>query len=163
MVQSSIMYCARHPKTETSLTCASCGTPICVKCMVVTPVGMKCRACGTNKGGALFTVRPERFALAGLTALAAGVVAGVIGAVAGFFIFFVAFAYGYFAGSVVLKASGMKRGWKIEFLTGLGMVAGALGFKLLTANLNPFALLCPSFWITVAISTACAVSKIRYL
>jgi DNA-directed RNA polymerase subunit RPC12/RpoP len=38
-------FCARHPRTETLLKCAKCGIPICPKCMVHTPVGIRCPDC----------------------------------------------------------------------------------------------------------------------
>jgi DNA-directed RNA polymerase subunit RPC12/RpoP len=38
-------FCARHPNTETVLKCAKCVTPICPKCMVHTPVGIRCPDC----------------------------------------------------------------------------------------------------------------------
>ena len=39
------MKCARHGDTETSLTCGRCETPICVRCLVQTDVGIRCRTC----------------------------------------------------------------------------------------------------------------------
>lgn len=39
------MKCARHSDTETSLTCGRCETPICVRCLVQTDVGIRCRTC----------------------------------------------------------------------------------------------------------------------
>lgn len=136
--------------------------------MVVTPVGMKCRDCGTNKGTALFKVSPARFLLAGLVALVAGIPAALIGNI-GFLVIFIGMPYGYFAGSMILKASGMKRGLKMELLAGIGMVVGALAFHLLpwlvrtNWQFSVGMIVCPFFWIGVVISTACAVSKIRYL
>ncbi len=124
-----VIYCARHPKEETAITCASCGTPICPRCMVTTPVGMKCPDCGRSKNSMLYRIRPERLVLASITALIAGVVAAIIGRL-GFFVIFLSFPYGYFAGSIILKASGMKRGPKLEILAGVGMVIGALAVKL---------------------------------
>ena len=77
MAQSEpITTCARHPKVETNLRCASCGTPICPKCLVQTPVGMKCRECGTQRGGVLFTLSPGQAASALAVGLLFGVVAG---------------------------------------------------------------------------------------
>jgi hypothetical protein len=38
-------YCARHPETETYLRCGRCGTPICPRCLVQTPVGARCPDC----------------------------------------------------------------------------------------------------------------------
>jgi len=155
----------------TGLTCATCGTPICPKCMVVTPVGMKCPNCGRGKGSALFQVRPERFALAGITALAFGAISTIIGFV-GFFAYFIAIPYGYFAGTTIMKAAGMKRGLKVEILTGVGMALGALATRFPDmfgpGGFSPsyvFVAIAyhPFMWIAVVISISCAVSKIRYM
>lgn len=169
MSTTDTRYCARHPKVETGISCASCGTPICPDCMVVTPVGMKCRDCGLQRGGTLFQVGAGRLALAILVSLAAGGVAGFIGHL-GFFIIFLGSAYGYFAGTVIMKAAGMKRGRKMEIVAGVGMVAGALAMKLLPAlalGAPPMAglrvLADPWYLVAVAIATGCAVSKIKYL
>jgi hypothetical protein len=134
--------------------------------MVVTPVGMKCRACGLQKGGTLFTVKPLRLVFAFVVAMAAGAVASFLGEI-GFIFIFVGMAYGYFAGTLIMKAAGMKRGIRMEITAGAGMVIGALAVKLLpeiSAGTDAFmALADPWYLIAVAIATACAVSKIRYL
>jgi hypothetical protein len=95
-----------------------------------------------------------------------------------FYVIIIAVPYGYFAGGLILKASGMKRGMKLEIAAGAGMVVGALAFKLLPGlvagkplivlgntmlSVGPTSLLDPIFLVTVAIATGCAVSKIRYL
>lgn len=167
-MSDGVMYCAKHPKTQTALTCASCGIPICPQCMVSTPVGMKCRACGTSRASALFKVRPERIILAAAAALAAGAIAGTVGSSLGFFTILLAFPYGYFAGGIILKASGMKRGLTLEVVAGAGMVLGGILAKIFPLALavgvaSLGLLLCPTFWIAVGISAACAVSKIRHL
>jgi membrane associated rhomboid family serine protease len=36
------MRCYRHPDRETGLSCSDCGRPICVDCMTVAPVGIRC-------------------------------------------------------------------------------------------------------------------------
>ncbi|MDO8682489.1 MAG: B-box zinc finger protein [Armatimonadota bacterium] len=175
IIDEAPVYCARHPKEQTGVRCATCGTPICPRCMVSTPVGMKCRDCGTGRKSPLYKVRPERLLLAYLAALIAGAGTVLLSHI-GFLVIFVSMAYGYFAGSVILKASGMKRGIKLEIVTGVGMVIGALAANILpkalilsaaapkatewflfTGLINPF------FWIALAIATSCAVSKIRYL
>jgi membrane associated rhomboid family serine protease len=35
-------YCYRHPDRETGLSCSECARPICVDCMMVAPVGIRC-------------------------------------------------------------------------------------------------------------------------
>ena len=161
-------YCTRHPKVETGLACASCGTPICPKCMVVTPVGMKCPDCGHGANSALYQVRADRLILAGIVALLGGAVAALVGEL-GFLVIFLSLPCGYFAGDMILRASGMKRGRKLEILAGAGMVLGALGLKLLPTILfgkigvGILSLTDVFFWVALVISTGAALSKIRYL
>lgn len=170
-------YCAKHPKIETALTCASCGTPICPKCMVSTPVGMKCRDCGTAKGLSLFKIRPERLFLALIVALLAGGVASLIGSM-GFLVIFISIPYGYFAGGLILRVTGMKRGVKLEVVAGVGIALGAILARLLpnlllggipAAGGAPSIFLMirpiadPYFLVAAGVAACCAVSKIRYL
>jgi uncharacterized protein DUF4352 len=51
------LRCAKHTDVETSVSCGRCETPVCVKCMVHTDVGVRCRDCA-----------PARPMLAGLGA-----------------------------------------------------------------------------------------------
>lgn len=69
------MTCARDA-TATQLTCAGCGTPICPRCLVRTPVGLKCPAC-TGGAGAGGSRRGARWA--GAAAVAALAVAAWVG------------------------------------------------------------------------------------
>jgi hypothetical protein len=43
-----VIYCARHPNTETMLRCGRCDTPICPRCMVHSGVGIRCPDCAAN-------------------------------------------------------------------------------------------------------------------
>lgn len=169
-------YCARHPKRETALRCASCGTPICPDCMIVTPVGMKCRGCGHNTNSALTNVAPHRFALAFGVSIIAGLGALLLSGI-GFFAILLATMYGYFAGGIILKASGMKRGRRLEIVAGVGVILGAVLPKVgpylivpliarhaeTALHLSFRGLIDPFFWVVTVITTACVVSKIRYL
>src|SRR5262249_52941215 len=42
MAATETRYCYRHPDRETGLSCSECGRPICVDCMTVAPVGIRC-------------------------------------------------------------------------------------------------------------------------
>ena len=39
------MFCFRHTKTSTVLSCSRCGQPICIDCLVQTVVGNRCFIC----------------------------------------------------------------------------------------------------------------------
>ena len=41
--------CADHPDVETRLRCSRCGKPICPRCAVRTPVGMRCPDCAGKR------------------------------------------------------------------------------------------------------------------
>ena len=174
--------CPRHPNVETNLTCASCGTPICPSCMVTTPVGMKCPDCGSQASSPLFRPSAVQLALGGIVGAAAGAVAGwAVEFSIGFLTLFLAVAYGAFAGEMILRACGRKRGRKIELVAGLGMVVGAIGGRMIVAALwldsaravsPPFgiwrvlidlAIPSPIPLIALVIATAAAVSRIKHL
>jgi hypothetical protein len=136
--------------------------------MVSTPVGMKCPDCGLSRGGALYHVGAGRLILAGITALFAGFGALIVGHF-GFFMILIAVPYGYFVGSMIVKAAGMKRGRSLEIVAVAGMVLGALSPNILAVMLTgkliaAIAALPPLFsLIAVGVAIACALSKVRYL
>lgn len=73
MADQTATTCARHPDTETRLSCSQCGTPICPRCSVSTPVGQKCPDCARQKRSARRQGKPRQYAKgvgAGLAAAA---------------------------------------------------------------------------------------------
>jgi hypothetical protein len=42
-------FCARHKKAATRLRCGRCETPICDRCTVHAPTGVRCRDCARNR------------------------------------------------------------------------------------------------------------------
>ncbi len=74
---SESMYCINHPNVETGLRCNKCGQPICVKCVVATPVGYRCRNC-INLQQQIFYAdsRPSDYLIAAAVALPLSLVAG---------------------------------------------------------------------------------------
>ncbi len=172
--------CPRHPKEVTALRCASCGVPICPKCLVQTPVGMKCRDCGTQRGSAVFRASLGNIACALAIGLLFGAVAGWGLAFLGLYALFLAVAYGTFAGEMILRASNRKRGMRIELIASASLVVGAIGGRMLVAALlirsgGPYPLLgvidviidlvvpSPIPLISLCIAVASAVARIRYI
>jgi hypothetical protein len=72
--------CAYHPNTETRLRCSRCGKPICPRCAVRTPVGLRCPDCAGTRA----TVAVDPAATAKATA-AGLVVATLVGVGWGYF------------------------------------------------------------------------------
>ena len=122
---------------QTNLRCAACGTLICPRCLVQTPVGAKCKGCTSQKGVSLFTLSPLQAARAIIAGLLMGAVAGfAVTYHFGLLTLLLAFAYGGFAGEMIRRASGRKRGAKMEVIAGVTMVAGALGGRILVAAMQ---------------------------
>jgi hypothetical protein len=42
-------YCGRHKKEATRVRCGRCETPICTRCAVHGPAGVRCRECARNR------------------------------------------------------------------------------------------------------------------
>ncbi|HEX5322548.1 MAG TPA: hypothetical protein VFW40_02100 [Capsulimonadaceae bacterium] len=120
------MQCYRHPKIETAVSCGKCDRPICTKCMIPGPAGMRCPECASLRKTALYQIHPGRLALAIVAGLVTGVIGAMILTAIGFFVFFIGPIYGTAVAEAVLRASGRKRGRMIEAI-GIGSImVGAL-------------------------------------
>ena len=128
------MYCYRHPDTETMLRCGNCDRPICVRCVVQHPVGIRCPECARARRLPTFDVSPVYYARA--VAAAAGIgVGGVIGllllslllsplGLVGFYLRWLALVgIGYLMGSGVNLAVSRKRSRGLQWVAGVGVVA----------------------------------------
>jgi hypothetical protein len=67
------MKCAIHNDVETGLACGKCGTPICPKCLVETPVGARCRKCANVRRLPTYSITPLQY----LRAVAAGLLVAI--------------------------------------------------------------------------------------
>lgn len=56
--------CPRHPKVVTYLRCGRCGTPVCPKCLVHSPVGARCPDCARPPKQLRGLVSPTNYAAA---------------------------------------------------------------------------------------------------
>jgi hypothetical protein len=71
-------YCYQHPDSETALTCGNCGRPICTRCVVQHPVGIRCPECARPTRIPTLDVTTSYYSRA--IAAAVGIsVAGIIG------------------------------------------------------------------------------------
>jgi hypothetical protein len=120
------MQCYRHPRVETGVSCGKCDRPICPKCMVAGPAGMRCPDCASLRKTALYQIPPHRLAFA----VVAGLVTGIIGAVLmpyiSFYVIFAGPIYGGVVAEAILRAAGRKRGRVLEVIGVGSIVVGAL-------------------------------------
>lgn len=116
--------CANHPKEMTLVRCGRCETPICVRCMVDSPVGKKCRDCARNRVH-INESSPRQvllsFAAATVVALPAGLLMYTIP-----FLFISAFAYGWVVAQVALWAGQRRRSLAMQVATGIAALIGGL-------------------------------------
>lgn len=70
------LYCANHPKIETTLRCNRCDKPICSRCAQRTPTGYRCPECVRGQQKLFETTRwfdyPLAFMVAGLLSYIGG-------------------------------------------------------------------------------------------
>lgn len=141
------MQCVAHPNVETNLSCGKCGTPICPKCLVYTPVGTRCRACAQLKRLPTYQVGARHYVIGMLVGLGMAVGTGAGWALLETqlpFVFFIPFllpylrlaaivGIGYLVGEAMSRAVNRKRS------TGLAVIAGLsvfLSFAISSAMLR---------------------------
>lgn len=122
------LRCARHPDTETSLRCGKCGTPICPRCMVETPVGARCKTCADSRKLPVYSVSGLYY----LRAIGAGLGAGIaVGLVWGliylylpsyFFTILLSAGAGWLIGEAVSRAVNRKRSVGLAIIGGLAVL-----------------------------------------
>ena len=160
------MQCATHPSVETELACSRCGKPICPRCLVITPVGARCRDCArlrrlpTYPLGSVFILRGLGAALA---------VGAAVGALWGFLLpfnvgafigLFIGLALGYAVGESVSWAANRKRG---PTLQGEAVVGVLLAYAV--RNLVEGAALFPANdilgYVVIGVAAFTAIGRLR--
>ncbi len=122
------LHCYRHPDRETYVRCGRCDQPICTRCAMQGPVGMRCRSCGKPARDALTSLRPSQVAIALGVSLGGGLLIGFLGNQLGWFMIIVAFFGGGFIADGVDRAIGIKRSsWMSLIVLGGILLGGVVG------------------------------------
>ena len=167
MTGPEVVRCALHPDVETSLRCGRCGTPICPRCLVQTPVGARCPQCARLYKLPTFSISPAYYVRAAGAALGmasvTGVLWGIFNAFVGFFYLnlLLAAGVGYAVGEVVGLSVNRKRGRWLAVIGGVG-VAAAYAVNIFTFGRVPFGVL-PIVLdlVSVGVGVYVAVSRLR--
>jgi len=165
------VFCARHADVETALTCGRCGTPICPRCMVHTPGGIRCPDCAQLRRPPMYELSAGDYLKAGGAALFVGLLLGLVGAVIlpagarfGFFGLLIAFFVGSGAGAVVAEAmqrvTRAKRGMGMQALATAGLGLAYLERLVLSGGLD-LALQDLIGILMVAVAVGAAWSRLR--
>ncbi|MDO8751505.1 MAG: hypothetical protein Q7K03_10240 [Dehalococcoidia bacterium] len=127
------LYCYRHPKTETALRCGNCERPICVRCVVQHPVGIRCPECARPTKIPIFDVTPVYYTRAVAVAVGIGAAAVIglllanalltpLGPVAYYLRWLALVGVAYLMGSGVNLAVGRKRSRGLQWIAGVAVV-----------------------------------------
>ena len=162
--------CANHPKEMTYVRCGKCDKPICVRCMVDTPVGKKCCPCAQSRTH-LSESTPRQVLLAFVAATVAAVVCGwVVQRIP--LLPILAFPYGFIVAEVALRAGSWSRSRAMQVAAGLAaLIGGVVGAALILPS-GMDEVTAGFYWqrathayplILTIIGVAVAVSRVRYL
>lgn len=119
---TSFNRCVYHPNNETNLSCGKCGNPICFRCVVQTPVGIRCKKCANLQRVPTFDVPTPVL----LKAILIGVGMAVLTGFAWSFLRFVGVGLiiivGYLIGEVISLAVNRKRGKSLQYVAGASTI-----------------------------------------
>jgi len=143
MTAEPIVFCARHPDVETALECGRCGTPICPRCMIHTPGGIRCPDCAKLRRPPMYELAPVDYAKALGVGVVLAAVLGFIGAILfpvggfrGLFLLlalFVGSAVGGLVGEAIHRVTNGKRGMAMQ-LIGVATLVGALAVRMVLSG-----------------------------
>jgi hypothetical protein len=123
-----VYECARHPGVETGLRCGRCETPICPRCMVLSPVGARCSNCAKVVRAPMYNVGSIDIVKALGVAIVGGIGMGFIWGFfgwwlsTGFFLIFIGAGLGWAFTKMMEFATRGKRGPLIVSFAILGIV-----------------------------------------
>ncbi len=171
------LTCYIHPNNPTNLRCSKCGRPICTKCVIETPVGLRCRECAQLRRIPTYAVTPLQYLTASAAALGLALLTGIGWAflqgipMVRFISFFIALGVGYIMGEVVSLSVNRKGGTGLKVIAAVGvllsymlsrtpflvllMMPSVAAAGMINSLLNPFGLL------TIGIAIYIAVNRIR--
>ena len=119
--------CSYHPSVATRLRCSRCGKPICPRCGVRTPVGLRCPECAGVRGLPTYATSSGVLARAAAAGLAVALAVGLVWGFAPDWGFYLALALGFGVAEAMAWASNAKRGRDLQVLA---LVIVAFGLAL---------------------------------
>ena len=116
--------CSYHPDVMTGLRCSRCGKPICPKCTVRTPVGMRCPDCAGVRGLPTYRTETGTLAKAALGGFLVAIVAGIVLGYLPDWNFYLTLVLGFGVAETMARLSNEKRGLDLQVV---GWAAVAVG------------------------------------
>jgi len=117
--------CSYHPDTPTRLRCSRCGKPICPRCGVRTPVGLRCPDCAGVRGLPTYPTATDALVKAIGLGLVIAVVIGILWSRIPDWGFYLALVLGFGIAEAMAWAVKGKRGADLQ-IAGIALVVVAL-------------------------------------
>jgi hypothetical protein len=118
--------CANHPQTPTALRCNRCGKPVCIRCIVRTPVGYRCRECVRGQQQVFESVVGSDYVVAVVIAAPLAALIGWPVTSLQFFSIFLAPLVGGGIAELVRLAVRRRRGRYLNWAAAIAFVVGCL-------------------------------------
>jgi len=167
-------YCVNHPAVETVVSCGRCDTPLCPRCMIFTPVGVRCRDCAQLRRPPQYTLPPRLYLRLVPGALALALVVGFLLSLVPAITFLGGIVVGLAIGYGLQRLSGYKQGREIQIIAALAVIVAVLSSPVFAivrrfglAELGPAIVVALSPQelvvniITIAIGIYLAVTRLR--
>lgn len=126
--------CSYHPSVMTRLRCSRCGKPICPRCGVRTPVGLRCPECAGVRG--LPTYRTDSSSLAKAIGIgfAVAIVVGVLWGYIPQWQFYLSLLLGFGVAEGMAWAAKGKRGADLQAAAIGAVIIGLMISRIVLAN-----------------------------
>lgn len=121
-----IRYCANHPSVETVVSCGRCDKPICTRCMIFAPVGVRCRDCAQLRPLPQYVLSPRLYARVIFSGVGLALVAGFLLSYVPGVGFLGGIIVGLLVGEGLRRASGYKQGRQMELIAAATVVLSVL-------------------------------------
>ena len=123
----STYYCAQHRDTPTNLRCGRCNTPVCPRCRIHGPVGIRCLDCGRPPRLPQYQVPTPLLLRAVGVSLGLGIAGGLILLflpIYGIFYLIATAGFGFIVAEMTSYVANSKRGPKLAIIAVVGTVVG---------------------------------------
>ncbi|HEX5396441.1 MAG TPA: B-box zinc finger protein [Candidatus Limnocylindria bacterium] len=130
--------CTYHPNVRTRLRCSKCGTPICPRCAVETPVGFRCPTCAAVRGLPTYRTGPGTLAKAVGVGLVVAIAVGILWGAIPDWRFYMVLLLGFGVAESMAWAAHEKRGGDLQLAGILLVILGMVVARVVMAERSPF-------------------------
>jgi hypothetical protein len=126
--------CSYHPSVMTRLRCSRCGKPICPRCGVRTPVGLRCPECAGVRGLPTYRTDSTSLTKAAAVGFAVAVAVGIIWGYIPNWNFYLSLLLGFGVAEAMAKAANGKRGRDLQAVGIAAVLIGLLISRVIIAQ-----------------------------